>query len=366
VSETSSSRHAAGNPRRDHRLGRGPGLLIERAASRALVGDVYMAAYRACFPAAIAFVDSGLDRAAFLHVAGHLGAAKGDEEPAKPIERILTEGQSIMVQVIKDPIGTKGARLPRRSPSPAGCRIPAAGSAHRQLAAHRDEGGPNAAPRREKDSSRRREGGLIIAHACRRAATDESLRADLDYLRHLAGDPRALGAGAAAAMRLYQDLRSRSGLLPTWSNAGTGRVWSIRARTTSGCGVRRTATCRSCGQARALQRASADLRYVQRRPEIEKALSGRVELKSGRPSHHQTEAAHHHRRQHRRFVGSRNFDDTSSRPSLEAAQSIARSCGPAQPGGISSPISSTQHPTSIAPRCSRSSSARAQRATAPA
>src|SRR5205814_9919917 len=61
-----------------------------------------------------AFIEIGLDRAAFLHVAdiweerqhAHLGAA-----PAKPIERILSQGQSRLVQVIKDPIGTKGARL---------------------------------------------------------------------------------------------------------------------------------------------------------------------------------------------------------------------------------------------------------------
>ncbi len=59
-----------------------------------------------------AFVEIGLERAAFLHVADiweHRQNGHGHD--SKPIERILHEGQSLLVQVIKDPIGTKGARL---------------------------------------------------------------------------------------------------------------------------------------------------------------------------------------------------------------------------------------------------------------
>src|SRR5207247_3526250 len=60
-----------------------------------------------------AFIEIGLERAAFLHIAdiwenrqnGHGGA------DARPIEKILHEGQALLVQVVKDPIGTKGARL---------------------------------------------------------------------------------------------------------------------------------------------------------------------------------------------------------------------------------------------------------------
>src|SRR5436309_170167 len=61
-----------------------------------------------------AFIEIGLERAAFLHVADiweERQHAQLSAAPAKPIERILSEGQSRLVQVIKDPIGTKGARL---------------------------------------------------------------------------------------------------------------------------------------------------------------------------------------------------------------------------------------------------------------
>src|ERR1051325_9505013 len=83
-------------------------LLIERAASRGLVGSVYNGRVARVLPGMqSAFVDIGLDRAAFLHVADIRGA----REAGKPIEKLLAEGESLLVQVVKDPIGSKGARL---------------------------------------------------------------------------------------------------------------------------------------------------------------------------------------------------------------------------------------------------------------
>src|SRR5687768_17737070 len=58
-----------------------------------------------------AFIEIGLDRAAFLHVADIWEQRKANGEAARPIERILAEGEPLLVQVVKDPIGTKGARL---------------------------------------------------------------------------------------------------------------------------------------------------------------------------------------------------------------------------------------------------------------
>src|SRR5437867_12851841 len=87
-------------------------LHIERAANRGLVGNIYVGKVARVLPGMqSAFIEIGLERAAFLHVADiwaerqHLGAA-----PAQPIERILSEGQPRLVQAIKDPIGTKRPR----------------------------------------------------------------------------------------------------------------------------------------------------------------------------------------------------------------------------------------------------------------
>ncbi|MBM3396008.1 MAG: S1 RNA-binding domain-containing protein, partial [Betaproteobacteria bacterium] len=85
-------------------------LHVERSSSRGLVGNVYLGTVSRVLPGMqSAFIDIGLDRTAFLHVAD-IWEHRQSETP-QPIERILNDGQKILVQVIKDPIGTKGARL---------------------------------------------------------------------------------------------------------------------------------------------------------------------------------------------------------------------------------------------------------------
>ena len=93
-------------------------LHIERTLSRGLAGNVYLGKVVRVLPGMqSAFIDIGLERAAFLHVADiweakpHDGANGASNAPPTPIEKILFDGQVLTVQVIKDPIGTKGARL---------------------------------------------------------------------------------------------------------------------------------------------------------------------------------------------------------------------------------------------------------------
>ncbi|MDX1609637.1 MAG: ribonuclease G [Halofilum sp. (in: g-proteobacteria)] len=112
-------------------------LAIERARRRGLIGNIYKGKVVRVLPGMeAAFVDLGLDRTAFLHVSdiagSHKGAraepvvdaeeAEGEGQPATagpvplangypPISELLHEGQELLVQVIKEPLGTKGARL---------------------------------------------------------------------------------------------------------------------------------------------------------------------------------------------------------------------------------------------------------------
>ena len=86
-------------------------LHVERAHSRGLVGNIYVGRVARVLPGMqSAFIEIGLERAAFLHVDDIWEERHSGASP-KPIEKILSEGQSLLVQVIKDPIGTKGARL---------------------------------------------------------------------------------------------------------------------------------------------------------------------------------------------------------------------------------------------------------------
>jgi predicted house-cleaning NTP pyrophosphatase (Maf/HAM1 superfamily) len=96
-------------------------LHVERTLERGLVGNVYLGKVARVLPGMqSAFIDIGLERAAFLHVADVWHRQPEGEPPQVwraaasrpvPIERQVFEGQALMVQVIKDPIGTKGARL---------------------------------------------------------------------------------------------------------------------------------------------------------------------------------------------------------------------------------------------------------------
>src|SRR3954462_14022775 len=96
-------------------------LHIERTLTRGRAGNIYLGKVVRVLPGMqSAFIDIGLERAAFLHVAdiwearphdGSNGGNGGANAAPTPIEKILFDGQVLTVQVIKDPIGTKGARL---------------------------------------------------------------------------------------------------------------------------------------------------------------------------------------------------------------------------------------------------------------
>ena len=85
-------------------------VVVERERSRGIVGNIYRGKVVRVLPGMqAAFVDIGLDKASFIHVGDLVARDDSDEEP--DIRLLLREGQSLLVQVVKDPLGTKGARL---------------------------------------------------------------------------------------------------------------------------------------------------------------------------------------------------------------------------------------------------------------
>lgn len=89
-------------------------VYIERSSSRGIVGNIYKGRVVRVLPGMeAAFVDIGLERAAFIHVSDIVSNSSPDTQAPEPadIALLLREGQTLVVQVIKDPIGTKGARL---------------------------------------------------------------------------------------------------------------------------------------------------------------------------------------------------------------------------------------------------------------
>ena len=315
-------------------------LLVERAANRGLVGNVYMGRVARVLPGMqSAFVEIGLPRAAFLHVAD---IKEKSGEAARPIEKILTEGQAILVQVVKDPIGTKGARLSTQV-SIAGrllVYLPASSagdSPHIGISQRiEDEGGRQALRDRLRELVPPGEKGGFIVRTLAGSAGEDELRADLDYLRQLWHAIQGRAAAASPPALLYQDLSLAQRVLRDMASADTARV-VIDSREN----FQKLAAFADAYMPKARGRIE---HYSGERPlfdlynvetEIERALSRRVELKSGGTLViDQTEAMTTIDVNTGGFVGSRNFDDTVFKTNLEAAQAIARQLRLRNLGGI--------------------------------
>jgi ribonuclease G len=310
---------------------------VERAASRGLVGDIYMGRVTRVVPGMqAAFVDVGGERTAFLHAADIRGVPRG-ADAARPIERVLAEGQSLMVQVVKDPIGTKGARLSTQISIAGRYLVYLPQDPHIGIS-QRIEGEEERAHLREKLRQLlppEEQGGYIIRTVAE-TATERELRSDLDYLRRLWGGIRDRAAAAAPRALLYQDLGLALRVLRDFVHDETARIL-----------VDSHGACRKMiefGQDFTPGVAERVEHYGGERPlfdlygvedEIEKALARRVDLKSGGYLViDQTEALTTIDVNTGGFVTGRSFDDTIFRTNLEAAQVIARQLRLRNIGGI--------------------------------
>ena len=183
-------------------------LLVERQNAKGLVGNVFLGRVVRVLPGMqSAFVDIGLERTGFLHVADLFEAHTEDGE-TKPIEHVLHEGQALMVQVAKDPIGTKGARL-TTTISLAGRKLvylprdPHIGVSQRiedeAMREHLKELLTSIRPETEK-------GGYIIRTSAEEGATAEEFEQDMAYLGRLWKEIRASRDTKPTPSLLYQDL----------------------------------------------------------------------------------------------------------------------------------------------------------------
>jgi ribonuclease G len=310
---------------------------IERASARGLVGNIYMGRVVRVLPGMqSAFVDIGGGRAAFLHVADIWGQRQNGEE-AKPIEKLLAEGQNLLVQVVKDPIGTKGARLSTQI-SIAGRLLVYLPQESRIGISQRIEDEEERLQLREKlqqllppDIT----GGFIV-RTMAEAASDRELLADVDYQRKLWKDIQDKARGAAPAALLYQDLNLSLRVVRDFANDETARIL-IDSRETfqkvQSFALEFTPNVAERLAHYSGERPLFDLYGVE--DEIEKALARRVDLKSGGYLIiDQTEALTTIDVNTGGFVGGRTFDDTIFKTNLEAAQVIARQLRLRNLGGI--------------------------------
>jgi ribonuclease G len=312
-------------------------LHIERASARGLVGNVYLGRVVRVLPGIqSAFVDVGGERAAFLHVADIWGNRVNGEVIA-PIEKLLAEGQNLMVQVIKDPIGTKGARLSTQI-----------GIAGRFLVYLPQESHIGISQRIEDEEERQHlreklqlmlppeERGGFIIRTMAETASEGELRSDLEYLRRLWLGIQDKSRTAPPLSALYQDLDLSLRVLRDFVHEDTGRIVvdSLEAfDRMREFAVEFTPAVSERIEHYQGERPLFDLYGVDN--EIEKALARRVDLKSGGYLIiDQTEALTTIDVNTGGYVGARNFDDTIFKTNLEAAQAIARQLRLRNLGGI--------------------------------
>ena len=321
-------------------------LHVERAATRGLVGNIYMGRVVRVLPGMqSAFVEMGLERAAFLHVADiweerQNGAANGDAPRAgatRPIEKILAEGQPLLVQVIKDPIGTKGARLSTQISIAGRLLVHLPQDSHIGVSQRiEDEAGRKVLRERLQQLLPPEESGGYIIRTMAETATEAELANDVAYLRRLWGYIRERSQTSHAPSLLHQDLSLAQRVLRDFVNEDTGRVL-IDSRETftrlQAFAVDYVPKVAPKLEHYAGERPLFDLYSVE--DEIERALARRVDLKSGGYLIvDQTEAMTTIDVNTGGFVGVRNFEDTIFKTNLEAAQVIARQLRLRNLGGI--------------------------------
>ena len=319
-------------------------LHVERTLERGLVGNVYLGKVARVLPGMqSAFIDIGLERAAFLHVAdvwqrqpdGEPPAVARNGQPQVPIEKQVFEGQALMVQVIKDPIGTKGARL--------STQISVAGRLLVFLPQDDHIGISQKIPPEQREALRNRltslagpHGGGFILRTNGEDATDDELAEDIAYLRKTWTRIREGATRLPPPALLHQDLSLLQRVL---RDLVTEATQSIRIDSRE-----QFQALQAFGQEFMPAAAGRLQLYKGERPifdlyavdeELGKALGRRVDLKSGGYLIvDQTEALTTVDVNTGGYVGSRNFDDTIFKTNLEAAHAIARQLRLRNLGGI--------------------------------
>ncbi|HYC42314.1 MAG TPA: ribonuclease G [Noviherbaspirillum sp.] len=315
-------------------------LHIERTLSRGLAGNVYLGKVVRVLPGMqSAFIDIGLERAAFLHVADIWEARPHDNSntmPA-PIEKLLYDGQSVMVQVIKDPIGTKGARLSTQISIAGRMLVYLPQDSHIGISQRiENEVDREALKSKVQKLLPPEEKGGFIIRTMAEDASDADLQMDVDYLRKTWANITQQARTKPAPTLLYQDLNLAQRVLRDFVNDNTSTI-QVDSR-------ENFQKLQEFGNAYTPSVLARLVHYTGERPlfdlygveeEIQRALGRRVDLKSGGYLIiDQTEAMTTIDVNTGSYVTGRNFDDTIFKTNLEAAHAIARQLRLRNLGGI--------------------------------
>ncbi len=317
-------------------------VFVERPARRGLISNIYKGKVTRVLPGMqAAFIEIGLERTAFLHASDIVrpDTAVDDNSGVPPsISELVREGQEVLVQVVKDPLGTKGARLTTfiTLPSRFLVLLPMSNgvgvSARIEDIAERDRLRSELTDILDSES----ETFGVIARTAAEGASSDALRADLAFLRKLWSSVQLACSNAEIKTLVHEDLPLPIRLL---RDMVTGDVERILVDSEPDF-LKMSAFTEVF-----LPDLTPILEHYQRRrpifdlhgteDEIKKALCRSISLKSGGyVIIDQTEAMTTVDVNTGAYVGHRNLEETIYRTNLEAAVTIARQLRLRNLGGI--------------------------------
>ncbi len=313
-------------------------LIVERSSRSGLLGNIYKGRVSRVLPGMqAAFVDVGLARTAFLHASDiqHPGAAVG--EPVPDIRQLLREGDQLLVQILKEPLGTKGARLTTYIAIPS-----------RYLVLLPNRPGIGISSRIEDDAERERLRSMLsnllpadsphgyILRTVAEGSGSEALAADVQFLGKLWKRICRNDAESSGVTKIHADLPLAVRALRDLAHHQIERV-----RVDSEACLK---SMRDFAEEFMPQLSPVIELYEGRRPifdlyaiddEVDKALGHKVSLKSGGYLIiEQTEAMSTIDVNTGGYVGHTNLEETIFRTNLEAATAIARQLRLRNLGGI--------------------------------
>lgn len=324
-------------------------VFIERASRLGLVGNIYKGKVSRVLPGMqAAFVDIGLERTAFLHASDILRAQSNTQgndsgntngKPVEDISKLLYQGQTLAVQVVKDPLGSKGARLTTQLSIAA-----------RYLVLMPEVDHIGISQKIETEEERQRLKDLIsklaaefqpsgyIVRTVAEAASDDELIADMRFLHKLWDEIQERIKNEPPGTLIYEDLRLVMRTMRDQVGSGTD-IEKIRIDSKENYEKVVKFASKFIPELAAKieyypgERPIFDLYNIE--DEIQKALNRKVELKSGGYLIiDQTEAMTTIDVNTGAFVGHRNLEETIFKTNLEATQAIVRQLRLRNLGGI--------------------------------
>jgi ribonuclease G len=323
-------------------------IFLERSNRRGLISNIYKGRVSRVLPGMqAAFVDIGLERTAFLHASDIVHPAVGEngnpdvapleEGRTDDIQSLVSEGGEILVQVLKDPLGTKGARLTTFITIPS-----------RYLVYMPKGRGVGISARIEDEAERQRlreaanlfvtaeEPGGYIVRTAAEGATPEALRADMLFLQKLWAVVGQKAAATRPGNLVHEDLALAVRVMRDVVSSGVDKVSVDQAETHERMmDFARTFMPDMASRIELYDgdRPIFDLYAVEE--EIQKSLERKVPLKSGGYLiFDQTESMTTIDVNTGAYVGHRTLEETIFRTNLEAAVAIARQLRLRNLGGI--------------------------------